>query len=65
MWAILFFLMIFALGIDTMIATTEIITSSIIDEHPWLRSKKHWVAMGTCLAGFICGLPLCCQVSLS
>jgi len=60
LWAILFFAMLFTLGLDSQFAIVETILTGILDLMPHLRPKKTLVVGGLCLAGFILGLPLCC-----
>lgn len=61
MWALLFFLMLFTLGLDSQFAIVENIITSILDVYPSLRSKKSFVATGVCLVLFILGIPLTTQ----
>ncbi|CAM1329524.1 Uncharacterised protein g10050 [Pycnogonum litorale] len=58
LWAILFFLMLITLGLDSVFGTVENIVSSVVDEVPKLRSKKVYVLLGLCVIGGIMGLPL-------
>jgi len=60
LWAILFFAMLFTLGLDSQFAIVETILTGILDLMPHLRPKKTFVVGGLCLTGFILGLPLCC-----
>ncbi|XP_068787041.1 sodium-dependent proline transporter-like [Struthio camelus] len=50
-WSILFFLMLFTLGIDTLFGNVEGILTAILDEFPALR---HW-RRKTALLGALCG----------
>ncbi|KAJ3655701.1 hypothetical protein Zmor_014821 [Zophobas morio] len=47
-WAILFFLMLFFLGLDSCFVQIEAIISSVIDEYPSLRKHKMMVTFGSC-----------------
>lgn len=58
LWAILFFAMLFTLGLDSQFAIVETVLTGILDFEPRLRSKKTYVVGVVCLIGFICGLPL-------
>ena len=58
LWSFLFFAMLLTLGLDSMFASVETITTAIIDQFS-LQSKKPYVVVGTCLAGFVCGLSIC------
>jgi len=60
LWAILFFLMLFTLGLDSQFAIVETILTGVLDYQPKLRNKKMYVVAGVCIVGFICGLPLTC-----
>ena len=48
LWAILFFLMCFTLGIDSFFGGVENIISSIMDVFPRLRVRKTWVVLAVC-----------------
>ncbi|PSN52584.1 Sodium- and chloride-dependent glycine transporter 2 [Blattella germanica] len=61
LWAILFFIMLFTLGIGSQFAGLEAMNTAIIDQWPQLRTKKHWVCAGTCTACFLLALPMCCS----
>ncbi|KAJ8952516.1 hypothetical protein NQ318_003312 [Aromia moschata] len=43
LWAILFFLMLFFLGLDSLFVTIESIVNSIVDEYPQFRRQKSWI----------------------
>uniref|UniRef100_A0A8C4PZ60 Transporter n=1 Tax=Eptatretus burgeri TaxID=7764 RepID=A0A8C4PZ60_EPTBU len=59
LWAILFFLMLLTLGLDTMFATLETIITSVSDEFPHLlRPKKPLVTLVACAIMFLLGLPM-------
>lgn len=58
LWSFLFFCMLLTLGLDSMFTFTETITTAIIDQFG-LSKKKHFVVIGTCLVGFLCGLSMC------
>jgi len=58
LWAILFFAMLFTLGLDSQFAIVETILSGILDFQPSLRPYKTPVVGGLCFTGFIVGLPL-------
>jgi len=59
-WAVLFFLMLFTLGLDSQFAIVETILTGILDYMPMLRPKKTMIVGAVCFTGFILGLPLCC-----
>ncbi|XP_043237831.1 sodium-dependent proline transporter-like [Amphibalanus amphitrite] len=58
LWALLFFLMLFTLGLDSQFAIVENIITCILDEFPKLRQWKPWVVVGICVTLFLLGIPL-------
>lgn len=58
LWAVLFFSMLFTLGLDSQFAIVETILTGILDFKPDLRAKKTFVVGGICIVGFLCGIPL-------
>ncbi|KAL0832993.1 hypothetical protein ABMA28_001116 [Loxostege sticticalis] len=59
LWSILFFIMLFILGIGCQFAGIESINTAIVDQWPHLR-KNYWrVTAFTCFSCFILGLPMC------
>eukprot|EP00794_Sanderia_malayensis_P003630 gene3630-4144_t len=62
LWAILFFFMLFTLGLDSSFACIECIITSIIDQWPQrLRKRKEIVILCTCIACFCIGLSMVFQ----
>ena len=59
-WSILFFLMLFTLGLDSQFAIVETLLTGILDYKPKLIPKKTLVVGAICVLFFILGLPLCC-----
>ncbi|XP_071771487.1 sodium- and chloride-dependent glycine transporter 2 [Centroberyx gerrardi] len=58
-WAIIFFLMLLTLGLDTMFATIETIVTSVSDEFPkYLRKNKPLFTLVCCACFFILGFPM-------
>uniref|UniRef100_A0AAX7VS08 Transporter n=1 Tax=Astatotilapia calliptera TaxID=8154 RepID=A0AAX7VS08_ASTCA len=58
-WAIIFFLMLLTLGLDTMFATIETIVTSVSDEYPkYLRKHKPIFTLVCCVSFFILGFPM-------
>ncbi|XP_039605172.1 sodium- and chloride-dependent glycine transporter 2 isoform X2 [Polypterus senegalus] len=58
-WAIIFFLMLLTLGLDTMFATIETIVTSVADEFPkYLRTHKTVFTLVCCISFFILGFPM-------
>ncbi|XP_029438324.1 sodium- and chloride-dependent glycine transporter 2 [Rhinatrema bivittatum] len=61
-WAIIFFLMLLTLGLDTMFATIETIVTSVADEFPkYLRTHKPLFTLVCCVAFYIMGFPMITQ----
>lgn len=60
-WAILFFLMMFVLGLGSQLGGIEAINTAILDQWPHLRKDQWRVTAGTCIACFIAGLPMTCN----
>ena len=61
-WAILFFAMLFTLGLDSQFAIVETVLTGILDFEPKLRKWKTYLVGAICSIGFICGLPLTTRV---
>ncbi|XP_025028314.1 sodium-dependent proline transporter-like isoform X2 [Python bivittatus] len=59
-WSILFFLMLFTLGVDTLFGNMEGITTAVMDEFPSLRDWRRKVIFlgGLCFAFYLLGLLL-------
>ncbi|XP_078682720.1 sodium-dependent proline transporter-like isoform X1 [Branchiostoma floridae x Branchiostoma belcheri] len=58
LWAILFFLMLLTLGLDSQFAMMETVITAVIDEYPeYLRPKKSIVVLGLCVIGYLLALP--------
>lgn len=63
-FAMIFFMMLFSLGLSTMVVTVETVVSGILDIFPMLREKRVYVmsALISCL--YLVGLPMICQNGL-
>ncbi|CAH1777630.1 unnamed protein product, partial [Owenia fusiformis] len=62
LWAILFFLMLIVLGLDSAFIFVETLTTGILDEFSEkLRKKRIWVVGVVCAILFLLGLPLTTQ----
>jgi solute carrier family 6 amino acid transporter-like protein 5/7/9/14 len=57
LWAILFFLMLFFLGLDSEFALLETVLTAIYDGFPKARAHKVKLTFAGCLACFLLGLP--------
>lgn len=58
LWAFLFFIMLFTLGLDSQFAIIETVLTGIMDFAPNLRKRKTYIVGAVCAIGFLCGLPL-------
>ncbi|VDI73220.1 solute carrier family 6 (neurotransmitter transporter, amino acid) member 5/7/9/14 [Mytilus galloprovincialis] len=62
LWAVLFFLMLYTIGLDSQFGMFETCISSFIDEYPrLLRSKRVLLAAVGCFVEFLLGLPCITQ----
>jgi len=62
LWSILFFFMLFTLGLDSQFAIVETLITGVVDFWPKLRRKKWIVVVGICAIGFILGIPFTTEV---
>jgi len=60
-WSVIFFLMLFFLGLDSEFALFETVTCAIFDSFPGLRKYKTMVTSFVCLICFLLGLPCVTQ----
>jgi len=60
-WSFLFFMMLITLGLDSQFTFMETLVTAVLDQYPDMRKKKHYVVIGSCLAGFFMGLPMCAK----
>ncbi|KAH8413102.1 hypothetical protein KR009_007938 [Drosophila setifemur] len=63
-WAIMFFCMLFVLGIDTVFVQLEAITSSILDEWLWVRQHKCKLTLCGCLFFFSVSTIMCTNAGM-
>ncbi|XP_042874659.1 sodium- and chloride-dependent glycine transporter 2-like, partial [Penaeus japonicus] len=59
LWAILFFTMLFFLGIDSIFAEMESMVLTMTDAFPRLRHGRTWVTLAFCVALFLVALSCC------
>ncbi|XP_064626053.1 sodium- and chloride-dependent glycine transporter 1-like isoform X2 [Lineus longissimus] len=60
LWAILFFVMLITLGLDSQFTLMETVVTALIDRFPdKLRKRKTWVILVLSLVLFVLGLLLC------
>uniref|UniRef100_A0A8C5MT15 Transporter n=1 Tax=Leptobrachium leishanense TaxID=445787 RepID=A0A8C5MT15_9ANUR len=65
LWAILFFFMLFTLGLDSQFALIETVTAAIQDVYP--KAMKKWrilITAGVCVFLFFLGLPCVTQAGI-
>lgn len=58
LWAILFFFMLFLVGLDTQFGMVETVISAVVDTFPVLRPRKTLFSFGVCFMCFVLGLPI-------
>jgi len=56
LWSILFFIMLYTLGLDTVFVQLESVSCSIVDSYPKLRKSKEWITFGICFGLFLTSL---------
>merc|ERR1711976_189679 len=61
LWAILFFLMLITLGLDSEFALVETVTTAFFDQFPSLRKRKWLFMLVVSVIGFLLGLPMTCD----
>jgi solute carrier family 6 amino acid transporter-like protein 5/7/9/14 len=61
LWALLFFFMLWTLGIDSQMVMMETVISGLYDEFKVFRGRKVWLTLGLCIIFFLLGLPQCMQ----
>lgn len=63
-WSILFFTMMFTIGLDTMMASVETTVTAILDVFPVLKKQKkreYLTTLSVCIVYFLLGLMYCSQ----
>eukprot|EP00106_Octopus_bimaculoides_P019363 XP_014786805.1 PREDICTED: sodium- and chloride-dependent glycine transporter 2-like [Octopus bimaculoides] len=63
LWSILFFFMLFILGLDSEFGLLETVLTCIQDEYPKLRDYKGFICLGCGACCFFFALPCVCPVS--
>lgn len=61
LWAVLFFIMMFTLGLGSQFGGIQSINTAVIDHWPHLRKHEWKVTAGTCIFCFLLGIPLICN----
>eukprot|EP00794_Sanderia_malayensis_P014104 gene14104-15577_t len=62
LWAILFFFMLFTIGLDSQFGTMECVVTNLADEYPkYLRKHKSLFILGVCLFCYIVAIPMVFQ----
>lgn len=63
-WSIIFFILLFFVGLDTMMASVETTVTAIVDIFPYLQKKKnreYSTTLAVCIIYFLIGLVFCLQ----
>ncbi|KAK3599570.1 hypothetical protein CHS0354_035809 [Potamilus streckersoni] len=63
LWSILFFFMLFTLGLDSEFAMLETTLTCLQDEYPRLRKHKGYLCVGAGIACYLIALPCITPVS--
>ncbi|KAF5294687.1 hypothetical protein FQA39_LY02819 [Lamprigera yunnana] len=61
LWSVLFFIMLFTLGLGSQFAGIEAISTTILDKWPYLRNWHYLVQLFVCGSCFILAIPMCFQ----
>ena len=62
-WAVLFFFMLFLLGIDSEFVQIETVVSSLLDEFPQYRKRKSIITLVLCI--FMALISLACVTQVN
>jgi len=67
LWSVLFFVMLFTLGVDSQFGMLETGVTALVDEfHVLRKGRRKVVVVGVvCVVLFVLGLPQCSRVSQS
>lgn len=60
LWSVMFFFMLFILGLGSQFAGVQAICTAIFDKWPHLRDNQSKVILATCFVCFLCGIPMTC-----
>lgn len=60
-WAILFFFMLFILGLGSQFAGVEALNTALLDKWPKLRKHQIYITLTICFSCFILAIPMCFQ----
>ncbi|XP_074655431.1 sodium-dependent proline transporter-like isoform X2 [Tubulanus polymorphus] len=58
-WSVMFFLMLFTIGLDSQFVTFETFISAFVDKFPTIRKRKMLFVIGSSIACFLMGLIFC------
>eukprot|EP00111_Clytia_hemisphaerica_P016317 TCONS_00048314-protein len=64
-WSIIFFFMLFTLGLDSQFGMMECIVTNLVDEYPtYLRKRKELFIFGVCVTCFLFGFTIITQAGI-
>ncbi|CAG0891129.1 unnamed protein product [Cyprideis torosa] len=58
LWAALFFILLYIVGLNSNFAFLETVVGSLVDEFPYLLKWKKWLVLVFSLMGFVCGFSM-------
>ncbi|KAL3097667.1 hypothetical protein niasHT_020340 [Heterodera trifolii] len=64
LWQLLFFLMIFILGVASHFGLAEVMCTALYDQFPALRRYKSGLVIGVCLSCYLAGLTICSRAGI-
>lgn len=64
LWSLLFFFMLFTLGISSQFGLTEVGCTAFYDQFPSTRKYRAYTVIGVCTFLFVCGLVMTTKVSI-
>uniref|UniRef100_A0A183C9Y5 Transporter n=1 Tax=Globodera pallida TaxID=36090 RepID=A0A183C9Y5_GLOPA len=64
LWQLLFFLMIFILGVASHFGLAEVMCTALYDQFPAFRQYKSWLVIGVCLSCYLAGLSICSRAGI-
>ena len=59
LFSFMFFFMLTLLAISSVCGSWEAMISAVMDEIPYLKTKRVWVMIASCTFAFLMGVPMC------